>query len=320
MKEKRKGNYYRLTQDDFLRKIRENQKIPLDLSGVTYKTQKDKYTVSCTKHDVVFIQNGQQLISGAIGCHICLKEYKSHSNISNKDSFLRKFLLRFPDSGFDFSESVYITAKTPMTVTCKKLHKFNISPNNLLSGNGCKYCYLESNGFTSENKTEDYFNKFKVIHGDSYDYLKIKEISNCKQKISILCKIHGSFKMTPDNHLQGKGCPLCGKSGYQPQLSGYFYILKVTEDVIKFGITNNIERRLKEIKNKSKFDISILYYFHFKDGYLPNVIETEIYKDTSVKRGVVSKADMFSGYMETTYYSNISKILSIVDKYTKTSF
>lgn len=313
--EKRQGNYYRLTQEDFIEKVKQSQVVPLDLSNFVYKTQHDKYELVCLKHNVTYTQKGQALLLGAIGCVDCLQEHKSKSHTSNKDIFLSKFFSRFPDSKFDFTESIYVRSAQHMDVVCEMGHTFSIKPNNLLSGHGCHECHLIKIGFIHSKGKEGYINKFKEIHGDRYDYSTVGEFKNCKQKVDVTCYEHGIFKITPDNHVQGKGCPLCGKSGYQPQRSGIFYILKVSDDVIKFGITNDIERRLKELSKRNSYNLQVLYSFEFEDGYIAQTIESEVYRDSSINRSVVSKADMPSGYVETTYYSNISKILDIVYKY-----
>ena len=56
--------------------------------------------------------------------------------------------------------------------------------------------------------TEEFIKKAIEIHGDKYDYSKVK-YENAKTKICIICPIHGEFWQTPDLHLQGHGCNLC---------------------------------------------------------------------------------------------------------------
>ena len=317
-KDKRQGNYYRLTQEEFIEEVKKRQIVPLDFSEFVYKTQHDLYNLTCLKHNVNYTQKGQGILYGRIGCPSCLKEFKSNQSTSNKDNFLDKFFSRFPESEFDFTNSVYIKANIHMQVVCSKGHTFSVKPNNLLSGHGCPQCHHIKLGYIFSRGREGYILKFREIHGDKYDYSSVGDFKNCKEKVDVICRTHGIFKITPDNHVQGKGCPLCGKSGYQPQRSGIFYILKVSDNVIKFGITNDIERRLKELRKRNSYNLEVLYKFEFDDGYIAQTIESEIYRDSSIIRNVVSKADMPSGYVETTYYSNLSKILDIVYRYKPT--
>lgn len=57
--------------------------------------------------------------------------------------------------------------------------------------------------------TKTFMVRAKKIHGDKYDYSKVKYINN-KTKVCIICPIHGEFWQTPDAHLRGCGCKLCG--------------------------------------------------------------------------------------------------------------
>ena len=49
----------------------------------------------------------------------------------------------------------------------------------------------------------------REIHGDKYDYSKV-EYKNSKEKVCIICPVHGEFWQTPSIHLMSKGCRQCG--------------------------------------------------------------------------------------------------------------
>ena len=57
------------------------------------------------------------------------------------------------------------------------------------------------------DKRERFIEKAYTVHGNKYVYSKV-EYYNCKEKVCIICPEHGEFWQTPDNHLQGKGCPI----------------------------------------------------------------------------------------------------------------
>lgn len=60
--------------------------------------------------------------------------------------------------------------------------------------------------------TEEFIEQAKAIHGDKYDYSKT-EYQGCKKKVCIICKEHGEFWQTPDNHINSKqGCPKCANN------------------------------------------------------------------------------------------------------------
>lgn len=56
--------------------------------------------------------------------------------------------------------------------------------------------------------TEEFIAKAKAVHGDRYDYSKVKYV-NASTKVCIICKIHGEFWQTPSHHTCGHGCTKC---------------------------------------------------------------------------------------------------------------
>ena len=56
--------------------------------------------------------------------------------------------------------------------------------------------------------TEEFIKRAKQIHGDRYDYSKVIYV-NAHTKVCIICPEHGEFWQIPNNHLKGKGCPVC---------------------------------------------------------------------------------------------------------------
>lgn len=55
---------------------------------------------------------------------------------------------------------------------------------------------------------ESFIHKAIQKHGTKFDYSKVNYVT-AKTKVSIICKIHGEFLQTPNNHLSGCGCPKC---------------------------------------------------------------------------------------------------------------
>ena len=55
---------------------------------------------------------------------------------------------------------------------------------------------------------EQFIIKAIAKHGDRFNYSKVVYVNNCTNVI-IICPDHGEYDQTPDNHLQGKGCPKC---------------------------------------------------------------------------------------------------------------
>jgi very-short-patch-repair endonuclease len=56
--------------------------------------------------------------------------------------------------------------------------------------------------------TEKFIGEAKKVHGDKYNY-SLVDYKKALEKIVIICKIHGKFVQTPDNHLHNHGCQTC---------------------------------------------------------------------------------------------------------------
>lgn len=60
----------------------------------------------------------------------------------------------------------------------------------------------------SRTTNENIVSRFKLVHGDKYDY-SLVSFSKMKEKVEIICPTHGIFLQTPDHHIQGTKCPNC---------------------------------------------------------------------------------------------------------------
>lgn len=115
--------------------------------------------------------------------------------------------------------------------------------NHLYHGRGCKKC-----GFKSRKKLNNPIGEFIKIHGDKYDYSKVK-YESIKIKVEIICKEHGLFLQTPFSHLRGSGCPDCG-------------ILKMSKSLVK-----SIDKFKEDcsIIHKNLYDYSKVEYNTLRD-------------------------------------------------------
>ena len=58
----------------------------------------------------------------------------------------------------------------------------------------------------SKYTVENFLEAAKRVHGDRYDYSKVNYI-NSTTKVEVICKEHGSFFITPSDHIHAKcGC------------------------------------------------------------------------------------------------------------------
>ena len=59
------------------------------------------------------------------------------------------------------------------------------------------------------NKTQTFIIRANIKHNNKYDYSKTIYVRS-KDKIFIICPIHGEFEQMPFKHLTGQGCSKCG--------------------------------------------------------------------------------------------------------------
>ena len=104
---------------------------------------------------------------------------------------------------YDYSKVEYVNNKTKVCIVCQQHGDFWQMPTDHLNGKGCPQC--AGNIKFDKNKFIDKANK---IHNFKYDYSKVEYV-NAHTKVCIICPEHGEFWQTPNNHLNGNGCPQC---------------------------------------------------------------------------------------------------------------
>ena len=128
----------------------------------------------------------------------------------NKDEKTKTFIrkaLRKHGNRYDYSKVVYVRSDVNVEIICRvKGHQsFPQKPNRHLQGRGCTDC-----GGTKKLTTKEFIKRAREIHGNTYDYSKVK-YKNMKTDVVIICPIHGDFLQTPNDHIHGcSGCSLCG--------------------------------------------------------------------------------------------------------------
>lgn len=105
------------------------------------------------------------------------------------------------DNRYDYSNSIYVDSKTKVKVSCAEHGLFEQTPANHLSGFGCKLCGLKNAGQYHKKNTKSFIEEAKSIHGDKYDY-SLTEYRGARDKVKIICPIHGAFEQQSSNHLR----------------------------------------------------------------------------------------------------------------------
>ena len=105
---------------------------------------------------------------------------------------------------YDYSKVNYVNTKTKVLIVCPIHGEFWQTPDKHLNAKeGCPMC----NKSFKSNRYK-FIQKAREIHGDKYDYSRVEYI-NSQTKVLVVCPQHGEFWITPNNHLNGKGCKKC---------------------------------------------------------------------------------------------------------------
>ena len=216
---------------------------------VNYINAKTNITIICPIHGE-FNQTPDNHLQGK-GCKLCGLNKLKILFTKTKEDFVKESNI-IHNNKFCYDKSTYINISTKLIITCLLHGDFLQMPNKHLSGQGCPNCKKIKTAETFNQKySKIFFEKAKTLHNNIYSYNEDEYVS-MKIPIKILCKKHGIFSQTPDNHLQRKGCPNCNKS--------------IGESLVeKWLMKNNIlykrGKYFKDCKNKSSLPF---------DFYLPD--------------------------------------------------
>lgn len=111
---------------------------------------------------------------------------------------------------YDISNVKFINWITKIELKCEFHGKFSITPAHLKEGKGCRECGIIKRAKTQSKPIDEFIEQANEVHDFKYDYSK-SVYNGARRNLIIICKIHGEFNQTPDNHLVGSGCLKCGK-------------------------------------------------------------------------------------------------------------
>ncbi|WP_305021624.1 hypothetical protein [Hymenobacter cheonanensis] len=113
-------------------------------------------------------------------------------------------------SRYDYSQAVYQGGKQKVQINCPDHGHFNQQPSNHLHGQGCPRCRHSKISAAVRHTLDKFIVRARAAHGDKYNYSQTVYI-NCKLKVDIICPEHGKFSQEADSHINGTGCPKCGR-------------------------------------------------------------------------------------------------------------
>jgi very-short-patch-repair endonuclease len=129
--------------------------------------------------------------------------------MNNLSTFIEKAKSLHGDT-YDYSKFIYKNANTKGTIICKIHGDFEQTPYHHTNGSGCRKCGFRKTASGVKLSQEQAISNMKKKHNSVYDYSKFEYVSS-KTKSTIVCKIHGDFQQSYNDHLRGSGCSMCGK-------------------------------------------------------------------------------------------------------------
>lgn len=110
---------------------------------------------------------------------------------------------------YNYDKVNYSNMNVKVTIVCKLHGEFIQIPSNHLAGKGCPHCADENRHLSRVTNTSQFVKKANKKHNNFYQYNNVNYIDNIA-KVIITCPIHGNFLQSPNIHLTGSGCQICG--------------------------------------------------------------------------------------------------------------
>ena len=156
----------------------------------------------------------------------------------------------------DTSNIKFVNMKTEIELRCVKHNiTFTKIPNNIIYGRGgCVLCGKEKYKEKRSSNTEEFKEKVNKLYPNKYNLSKVNYISAIDYVIITCNTCYKTFKITPNNLLNGRGCPNCR-------------LLKISKNhLLPFEDFENKANKVHNFK-----------YIYFKDTYINRKTNTKIY-------------------------------------------
>ena len=197
-------------QKAFIKAAREIHGSRYDYSRVRYTNSETKVELICKEHGPFFPIPDNHLWRKS-GCPDCAKERRGRER---REGFAKTFIKRAKKvhgHKYDYSKTKYFKTDEPVIITCPIHGDFPKTPHEHLLGAGCQKCgHANKNRERSDAASASFIPRARKIHGRRYDYSRV-DYEDSRLRVLVGCrrKGHGFFPITPNNHLNGWGCPKC---------------------------------------------------------------------------------------------------------------
>jgi hypothetical protein len=195
-----------VTTKEFIEKAKSIHGDKYCYDKVIYKKAREKVIIICKRHKKRFHQTPDSHLRGS-GCPICGKENHLLSQVKTINEFIKE-ADKVHECKYDYSKVKYKNCKSKILIICPQHGEFKQEAKSHLTGRGCPECGKNSKIMSQRSTVEEFIEKSRAIHNYKYNYEKVLYIDD-RTKVNIMCKKHGNFRQSPNNHLRGSGCPHC---------------------------------------------------------------------------------------------------------------
>lgn len=214
----------KLTREDFLKKVSDRLRGPLDLSKFEYSGSAGKGIAICPVHGEFMIS--ANALMNRIGCNPCSRAESGRKRAMTQEEFILR-AAEVHGGKYDYSRVVYINSQKHVTIVCPSHGEFSQSANAHLRGQGCKKCSNESIGDRCKLTQEEFVSRLEDLNS-GYG-LELVRYEGMGKAITLVCKEHGPFSAKANNVLYNRsGCPSCAREqiGMRSRKSLDYYIQK----------------------------------------------------------------------------------------------
>lgn len=190
---------------------------------------------------------------------------------------------------------------TKVEFECNLGHRWMSKTSHVISGTGCPTC-----SFDAQRTSKDEINS--RLKGRTVQL--VGNYTNMYSKTQFHCICENTWYASPASILRGQGCPKCAKHGFNPNKSAWVYVLDFGS-FIKYGITNNLSRRLNEHLRKNG-DHQVIFTRTYQNGHDARLWEKNI---TNVFGGKYVSEDVCpDGWTETISPQHLKLLLETIHK------
>lgn len=209
------GNKVLSTEEYVSKLIKRFKNGNISFDKVKYVNNHTPITLVCKKHgDWNVIPSS---LKDKCECPECQK-IRLHNTFSlTNEEFIKKSQ-EIHNNRYDYSKVKYINCNEKVCIVCPEHGEFWQSPITHYKS-GCPKCgVIEGWNKRGRMTSEKIIKKFIETHKYKYNYSKVEYI-NPNTKVCIICPEHGEFWQLPYTHLNGQGCPRCGKEELSKKLA-----------------------------------------------------------------------------------------------------